>query len=198
MGIVSLLLNTKARKYRAKAMNSENTASLVSGSAEDRLSGLDPVLAVASGKTVLDIGSHDGTVAEAMALAGASRIDGCDISSAAVEKARLRFDALGTTPSTFCVADLSKGAKVLAELPFLPHYDIVCYLAVHQHLAGQMPRWRLNRLELAIFSRTDLVLARTPERHWPDLHASMVRCGFVQVSDETKRNIGPLRVYRRA
>ena len=192
----SLLRSYRAHRYKRRAETLTDTSRLVAGTSEDRLLGLDAVLAQAAGRTVLDVGCHDGTVAEAFAEAGAAQVDGCDISKAAVDIANHRVKR---EPAAFHVADLSHGPQALASLPLRPKYDIVCYLGMHHHLAGQMRPAALGQLTSAILDRCgEVFVARTPLRHFEGLHEMVIRAGFEPISDlEISGKVGPSRVYRR-
>ncbi|MGN6487630.1 MAG: class I SAM-dependent methyltransferase [Devosia sp.] len=200
MTILDFLLRNSGYRKKLQYKHASDPADLIAGGPEDRLAGLETVLASAPGRTVLDVGSHDGTVAEAFAKAGATRIDGCDIFERGVALATERVASIQPN-SSFHVADLSLGPKALQALPLLPKYDIVCYLGVHHHVKWQMSPSALERLTAAIVGRSsDLLAVRTPLKYFDGLHRMISAGGFVPVGDLVtgeNRGVGPLRVYRR-
>lgn len=123
-------------------------------------------------------------------------MEGCDISRAAVDTANERVQLEG---SAFHVVDLTGGASALSALPLRPKYDIVCYLGMHHHLKGQMSPAALQHLTVAILGRSsDIFVARTPLRHFDELHEMIMNGGFAPVGDlEVSGKVGPSRVYRR-
>ncbi|MGW8369103.1 MAG: class I SAM-dependent methyltransferase [Gammaproteobacteria bacterium] len=186
----------KGHRYKELASTTRNADLLIAGTAGDRLHGLEDLLRSSAGKTVLDVGCHDGTVAEAFANAGAAQIDGCDIFRAGVEQAKRRVSPIQPN-NAFFVADLSAGAAALHELR-LDRYDIVCYLGVHQHLAKQMDRSALRELELHIFGKaTRELVVRTPAASFPRLETTVAEAGFTPAGDLITGNVGPLRIFVR-
>ena len=187
----------KSFSYRRFAATTTDSARLISGTSRDRLHGLDDAMASATGCSVLDVGCHDGTVAEAFARAGADRIEGCDIFAHGIETAKCRVAAV--QPSCeFFVVDLSLGVGELARLPLLRRADIVCYLGIHHHLLKQMARAALVELEAEIFSRAGTrLLVRTPRRYFDDLQRRIVSAGFQPEGDFVVGNVGALRSYAR-
>jgi 2-polyprenyl-3-methyl-5-hydroxy-6-metoxy-1,4-benzoquinol methylase len=94
-----------------------------------RLAGLEPLLARANGRTVLDIGCAEGLISEAFLRAGASVVHGFDISPQRVAKAqRLLRDPRVRLE----IADVSNCREFEAILD--AKYDIVLFLGVFQHL----------------------------------------------------------------
>ena len=191
------LVNLKSSGYRRVAATTTNSSRLISGTAPDRLHGLDDAMASAAGCSVLDVGCHDGTVAEAFAKAGAHRVEGCDIFAHGIETARCRVGAVQSN-CEFFVVDLSLGVEELMRLPLLRRADIVCYLGIHHHLRKQMSRAALVELEAEIFSRAGIrLLVRTPRRYFDDLQRRIVSAGFQAEADFVVGNVGALRSYAR-
>lgn len=154
-------------------------------------------MASATGCSVLDVGCHDGTVAEAFARAGADRIEGCDIFAHGIETARYRVGTMQPN-CEFFVVDLSLGVGELTRIALLRRADIVCYLGIHHHLRKQMSRAALVELEAEIFSRAGIrLLVRTPRRYFVDLQRRIVSSGFQPEGDFVVGNVGALRSYAR-
>ena len=169
----------------------------IAGDTDDRIFGLEPVFEIARGATVLDIGCHDGRIAERLADAGASRIDGLDISETFIDLARDRFLEKGVI-ANFQIVDLSAGAASLKDARLQPTYDLVLYLGVHHHLKGQMSGEELLRLERAIFAlASDHLAVRTPQVHFDPLLPRILDVGFEPVTGFMKGKIAPVRHFRR-
>ncbi|AHM04715.1 hypothetical protein roselon_02388 [Roseibacterium elongatum DSM 19469] len=183
--------------YRAKVLEIEDPSQIVSGRPMDRLHGLDAALAEAEGRSMLDVGCHDGTVALAFADAGSPFIDGVDLSPAAVAEARRKFEGRDTD-AHFDTGDLSRGLDGLRPKLRRPRYGIVCYLGVHQHLYGQMTVEEIHALERGIMDMAEeLFVLRVPMRHMDDLNARLLDAGFAPVTGIAKKKVGPARIYRR-
>lgn len=175
----------------------EDPSRSIAGETGDRVFGLDLAFDKAKGASVLDIGCHDGRIAERFAMAGAAHIDGLDISATFIEMAAERFLGLPTR-SRFRVADLSKGAAVLEGLELLNGYDLVCYLGVHHHLKKQMPGERLSELVQVICAMaSDHLVIRTPQVHFDPLLPEILATGFEPVSPFFKGKIAPVRHFQR-
>lgn len=191
-------------KYRKRVLSSDRTDNLIAGSSSDRLSGLDELLAQCAGKTILDLGCHDGAVSAAFADHGASRIDGCDLSKKSIEKANLRFESKKIT-ANFYLCDLSRGEKALDKLALLPRYDLVLYLGMHHHLIRQMSPRKYRKFAEAIAQRTHTTLAvRAPHAHHQSLTDIFTTSGglipkgdiifHARRSDE-EQEVGPLQLF---
>lgn len=191
-------------KYRKRVLRSERTDSLIAGSSADRLSGLESLLASCTGKTVLDIGCHDGAIAEAFADHGAVRIDGCDLSTHSLDKARTRFENR-SVESTFHCCDLSAGEKALNRLDLLPRYDLVLYLGTHHHLVKQMSTRQYRKFAQAIAQYTRTMLAvRAPRAHHQTLTDIFTTSGGLTAegdiiaqnkSSKDGQEVGPVRFF---
>jgi 2-polyprenyl-3-methyl-5-hydroxy-6-metoxy-1,4-benzoquinol methylase len=183
--------------YRRRARVAASPDLLISGTRDDRLQGLGPVLAEANGCSVLDVGCHDGTVALAFAAAGASLVQGCDIYQEGISQAIGKLTRLNSC-FFFCQADLSKGITAFRDLGIALEFDIVCYLGVHQHLKRQMIYADLVKLERDIFSRCrSQLIVRTPMRHLRVLEPRIVESGFRPVGPVVSGPVGSLRIYSR-
>lgn len=170
----------------------------IAGRTDDRLHGLELAFDVAGDATILDIGCHDGRVAERFAEAGAAHIDGLDISETFIGKAA---DRLRNSPTTtrFLVADLSVGRTALEGIGLRRSYHLVCYLGVHHHLKKQMHAAALSELEQNIFAlASDQLAVRTPQVHFDLLLPAILAAGFEPITGFIKGNIAPLRHFRRS
>lgn len=128
--------------------NPERTLNLVAGDQFQRLAGLEPVLALAPGTSVLDVGCHRGLVAYEFARRGATLIHGVDIYQPGLDAAREIFADVPVS-NCFQTLDLAAGRQqVEAGLADVSPdgYDIVLMLAIVQHLSRQMERADLRDL----------------------------------------------------
>jgi len=192
-----ILRHPKKLGYRKRAKNASSPDLLISGTRYDRLQGLEKVLDQASGRSVLDVGCHDGTVAVAFAKAGASLIQGCDIYEGGVAQAISKLTDLNAC-CLFKQADLSEGVAAFCALDFASAFDIVCYLGIHQHLKRQMPYSDLVKLENEIFSRSrSLLIIRTPKRHLKNLVPRVLALGFKAVAPSVSGKVGSLQMFIR-
>jgi SAM-dependent methyltransferase len=198
--MLNWLRQRRRRQYRDQVLSGDtDLADLVAGGRQDRLASLEPVLAAAAGKTVLDIGCHEGIVAEGFAKAGARHIDACELSERALEAARLRVGPL-LPESRFFRCDLSEGPAALRGLPLHPSYDIVCYLGMHHHLIPQMPAELLEALIADIVDRTgEQLIVRTDGRPLALLEETLLAAGMVRTfgPDYSNPRVGPLAIFKR-
>lgn len=96
---------------------------------EEQLTGMDTILRMAGGATVLDLGCAEGLIAREFALRGAARVDGLSIIPGEIEIGRGLCDGL---PVNLHVCDLGSWAAWLERNPeaLLPRYDIVLGLSI--------------------------------------------------------------------
>lgn len=175
----------------------KDPAGTIAGETADRIFGLEPALQNADGASVLDIACHDGRIAERFAGAGATLIDGLDISETCIGAARDR-PWPEETSRRFQVVDLSTGPSALEGIGLRTGYDLVLYLGIHHHLKNQMKPDLLAALENAIFSlATDHLAVRTPQVHFDPLLPQILEAGFEPASGYLKGNIAPVRHFRR-
>ena len=126
--------------------------------AEQRLVGIEPVLASAGGRTVLDLGAAEGWIALSMLRAGASLVHGLEIDASRVEAAnKLCAEYPG---ARFAQGDLSDWAVTLTRTAdfMLKAYDTVLYLGVHHHLPKSS---RMETLRGAASLATSMLAIRT-------------------------------------
>jgi len=187
----------KGEKYRARVLASEDPREFVRGMPEDRVHGLESALSLAAGRTVLDLGCHTGTVALAFSGSGAALIDGVDLSPTCVEAARKAFSDQ-PTDSHFAVCDLALGFSELRRHTRRQHYDIVCYLALHQHLLKQMAPSDVAKFEDEVIAiATDLFILRTPPALFGGVEAAVLAQGFEPLTGIIHGSVDPVRSYRR-
>jgi SAM-dependent methyltransferase len=198
--MLNWLRQRRREKYRDQVLSRDTeVATFVAGDRQDRLASLEPVLAAAAGKTVLDIGCHEGVVAEAFARAGVRHLDGCDLAERALEAARARVPPL-LPGSRFFRCHLSEGPDALARLPLHPRYDIVCYPGMHHHLIPQMAPKLLSVLIQDIAGRTgEQLVVRTDGKPLAKLEEVLLEAGMVRVygPDYSNPQVGPLTIFER-
>lgn len=174
---------------------------MISGGPNDRLAGLEPLLALARGARILDIGCHKGIVAYEFAKAGAHLILGFDHSSAAVDVAT-ELHSEFAEPHQFEVLDLRGGSAALDGV-LAKHtqqdFDIVLYLGIQHHLERQMPLADLDALVLSLAARATAFFAvRTPSENMPRVDALLHKAGFaLKVASDLNGNVAPLHIYAR-
>jgi 2-polyprenyl-3-methyl-5-hydroxy-6-metoxy-1,4-benzoquinol methylase len=135
----------KGALYRERVLRATDPWELVTGTEGDRLHGLDAAL-FAGGRSLLDLGCNNGTVARAFAENGATFVDGFDLSGMCIRHAQGAFPG-SRADAHFAVCDLSLGITELRRKARRDRYDVVCYLALHQHLRKQVPLKNLVQFE---------------------------------------------------
>jgi len=100
-----------------------------------RLEGIEPLLALAGDADVLDIGCAEGVIAHRLLQSGARSVHGVDVDGGRVTTAR-HICADAGPDTVFRVDSVTPWPDFVARNAALlrPAYDIVLYLAVHQHL----------------------------------------------------------------
>jgi 2-polyprenyl-3-methyl-5-hydroxy-6-metoxy-1,4-benzoquinol methylase len=94
---------------------------------EEQMLGLGPVLEETAGKTILDLGCAEGTIALEFARAGAKSIDACDYNEPFIEVAKQQYEQSGLTGVRFKHADIT---ELMAKRGTPKRYDIVLALAI--------------------------------------------------------------------
>lgn len=168
---------------------------LIAGTREDRLAGLEPLLALEPGFSVLDLGCHEAFAAEALASSGATLIHGVDLHEPSLDRARRR---MAGHPAVLKRVDLCGGMEALRrELPLQPKYDVVLYLGIYQHMARQMPAEALSAFVAELFPMARRYLAiRTPAKFMATLikEPVMDKLRLVHRSD-CNSVVSPLEIY---
>ena len=184
-------------EYRKRIVEASDRNRIVAGRPEDRLHGLGWALERAKGRSLLDVGCHDGTVALAFAELGCTIIDGFDLNHASIVEAKRKFES-SECDAAFETADLALGVDGIRSQLRCNSYSIVCYLGVHQHIRKQIGLEELEALEWSLLDMTEEIFAlRVPERFFDDLNARIIQAGFEPVTELVRGNVGPSRIYQR-
>jgi 2-polyprenyl-3-methyl-5-hydroxy-6-metoxy-1,4-benzoquinol methylase len=137
----------------------------ITGTHEDRLSGLRDLLHCARGMTVLDIAMNHGLIGFELARFGAALVHGCDIHAPCVNAAREIFAEIAT-PSRFEIVDLTTGAVALQSAfanDYRQYYDIVLFLGIYHKLKEQTSMSIIADLIRHLMNRTArYFVVRTP------------------------------------
>lgn len=174
-------------------------AATFTGSAFDRLSGLDYLLNDCKGASILDIGCCDGLVAYEFAKSGAGLIHGIDCNISDIAFATRLFRSI-PTESAFIHADVARGLERHFETHkavFRNSYDIVLFLGIYHHLRRQMSLERLSALLDVLLGRSKSLFAiRT---NLVSECESQVRASGFKLLYEAEKNsiVGKLQVYER-
>lgn len=162
-----------------------------------RLEGIEPLLPLAKDADVLDVGCAEGVIAQQFLAAGARSVHGFDIDGARVTAARyVCADAKGDAVFKLdSVAPWPEFSARNAEL--LRHgYDIVLYLAVHQHLE---PGLRDAVLDGLLGLARHAFAIRMPDALYAEqqIDARLAAAGFVQLANGGSPigGAGQFRVY---
>lgn len=140
-----------------------------------------------AGKSVLEIGCADGSNAILLALMGARRVTGVDISPVAVEAAAERAKKHGVTNCEFVAAPLE---IYLAECA-AGEYDVVCGWAILHHLLAELEEVLLG-LKRVLRPDGTLLLAAEPMNLWPWLRRLRLRVSAVPLEGtEDERPLEP-------
>lgn len=171
----------------------------ISGSHEDRLSGLRDLLPHALGCTVLDIGMNHGLVGFEFARFGAALVHGCDVYEPGVNAAREIFAGAGI-PSRFEVVDLVQGPQALQSAfgpDYLPRYDIVLFLGIYHKLKEQASDAAIAELVYHLVGRAGryFVLRTTL---FDELNEIVASSGLRKVHFSALSSVvGPMAIWRR-
>jgi ribosomal protein L11 methylase PrmA len=171
----------------------------VSGTHEDRLSGLRDLLCYAEGASVLDIGMNHGLIGFEFARNGAALVHGCDLHAPGVKAAREIFTELAI-PSRFERVDLATGPAALEAafgLDYLPRYDIVLFLGIYHELKGRIADRVIAELIRHLVDRVaHFFVVRTPMID--ELGAILADTGLRKVHFSALSSIvGPAEIWRR-
>ncbi len=162
-----------------------------------RLEGIDPLLTFAKDADILDIGCAEGVIAKQLFAAGAKSVLGIDIDGERIATARYICaqqgkDAIFKVDSVTPWHDfVIRNAQIIRD-----KYNIVLYLAVHQHLDAQQ---RDAVLEGLIGLATRAFAIRMPDALFADLgiDARIRAADFEEhaVGGSTIGGAGKLRIY---
>jgi ribosomal protein L11 methylase PrmA len=171
----------------------------ISGTHEDRLSGLRDLLHCAKGMTVLDIGMNHGLIGFELARFGAALVHGCDIHASSVNAAREIFAEIAI-PSRFEIVDLTAGSVALESAfgnDYRLRYDIVLFLGIYHTLKEQtsasviadLVRHLMNRTAQYFVIRTMMI---------DELDAIVTNKGFKKVHYSALSSVvGPMEIWQR-
>jgi 2-polyprenyl-3-methyl-5-hydroxy-6-metoxy-1,4-benzoquinol methylase len=169
---------------------------LMAGTPADRIAGLEALLQVTRGATVLDCGCHMGYVAHEFAKAGARSIHAFDRYEPGVVATRALLDEFPIEKKVE-VLDLVNPAP--GSMEPLPRYDIVLYLGMH-HKMLQQDRQRAVKILSEMVGRAEKYFAiRTPSTKYPGAERIITDAGFtLWSSTPPHEDVGELRIYRKA
>lgn len=166
---------------------------------EERLQGLDSLVAGAAGCSVIDFGAAEGFVGREFLMAGASVLHGFELDPSRVAAARRLCSAW--KDAQFRVADLSNWDDFRSENQDLlrPQYDIVLYLGLHHHLPQAS---RMGVLLQAAALASKYLAVRMPDRFFADdgVEAALTAAGLIRHDGDdgsTDHHLGSLRIYSR-
>lgn len=167
---------------------------------EDRLSGLEPLLARSQGLTVLDLGAAEGIIGMEFLNRGASLVHGFEINEDRVHTANEL--CAGSPECQFWKADLSDWGKFeeLYAARLLKRYDIVLYLGLQQHLPTPE---RLTVFEQSLNLADKYFAYRSPAAVYAqdDINGRLQRAGFSPLDsttrDRDKHYLGQCQIYQR-
>jgi hypothetical protein len=161
-----------------------------------RLNGLDALLSVCGGMSVLDLGCAEGVIARAFLDAGAGLIHGFDIDE---ERAGSAAALCGDTRAQIRAGNLEDWAAFVARHGdmLLPAYDVVLYLGLHQHLKAAT---RMATLTGAASRAKEWFAIRTPETVMQSdgIRAALVGLGFdLHHEQGGVVRMGPVMLFKR-
>ena len=126
---------------------------------KEQMLGLEPALAEAKGKTVLDLGCAEGLIAREFARAGAKHVVGIELLAAHLAVARVQCKGIDNIE--FICAHLG---DYIAALESIPQYDIVLALGIIHKLHDPAAP-----LRFAAHSAKTLMLFRAPAKKYDGL-----------------------------
>jgi 2-polyprenyl-3-methyl-5-hydroxy-6-metoxy-1,4-benzoquinol methylase len=166
---------------------------------ETRLQGLEGVLRLAPGRTVLDLGAAEGWIAYSMLKAGATLVHGLELEGDRVRAMRKLCHSY--PESRFDVADLSDWPATLERHRdwLRSSYDIVLYLGIHHHLPASS---RMETLSAVAALATRCLSIRTAEELFEkdDLAGVLAQQGFRLIETQrgdTEQRLGALWLFER-
>jgi hypothetical protein len=168
---------------------------LMAGNRDDRIAGLDRLLEVAPGTTVLDCGCHMGYIAAEFARAGARVIHAFDRFEPGVDATRALLDEFPIEKKVEVLDLLKRGP---GSLRMLQRYDIVLYLGMH-HKMLQQAKERAGEILSEMLGRSDQYFAiRTPSNNYAAIEPVIAAEGFSLLSSRPQATVGELRIYQRS
>ena len=127
------------------------------GTWEDRLEHLFDCEVEWSGKSVLDVGCNMGVVGYEVSKRGIASYHGIDVLPGHLDVARGIFMGV-PIPSVIESLHMPTATDRLQ-----PHYDVVLYLAVHQHIRKNQSDEAARKTATDLFRRCDTLIFRGPD-----------------------------------
>jgi hypothetical protein len=162
-----------------------------------RLEDIEPLLPFANGADVLDIGCAEGLIAKQLFVAGAKSVHGVDIDDERIVTARY-ICAQQYKNAVFKIDSVTPWPDFVTRNALLlrASYDIVLYLAVHQHLEAE----HRNAVLIGLIGLATRAFAiRMPDALFSDegIDACLRASGFDEhtVGGSTIGGAGRLRIY---
>ncbi len=157
-----------------------------------RLRGLEPLLGVAQGQSVLDLGCAEGLILARFLDAGAVAGQGLEVNP---RRARAARRIVRSRSARFDLADLSDPRCGWLRCLARPTFDVVLMLGVYQHLA---PEHRAACLRAALRVARQWFAFRGPPAEVAEAHEIVLREGLTQTGGLPRLDhLGELRLYAR-
>lgn len=158
---------------------------------EEQMLGLEPALAETPGKTVLDLGCAEGSIALEFARAGARSVDGIDYNAPFIEVAKQQRMDSGLSTAKFRHADIS---DMIERGGAIKKYDIVLALALLHKLpdpAAGIQFCALSARSLIVirlpYASTGNICSKHIEHKRADIREILPAYGFVR----ERKEMGP-------
>jgi len=159
----------------------------------DRLDHLFDMGVAFEGRSVLDIGCNVGVVGYEVCKQNPSLYDGTEVLTPQAMIAEVLFRAV-EAPSRilrFDIADPARRAQYLR-----PRYDVVLYLAVHQHVQAQSGREAAQALAYDLCARcSETLVFRGP--HHAVMRSIAEMHGLDMIAFHEARNLNPICAFAR-
>jgi SAM-dependent methyltransferase len=140
---------------------------------------LEPLLEMAKGCTVLDIGCAEGLISFELMKAGAILVHGVDILESRIESAREKFVGY---EAKFWVLDVAE----IDKIDLLPKYDMVLLLAILHKIASPetLLNFAIERSNRYIVVRAEPIFHDRRSDNRPiKVRETLINAGFAQVHD---------------
>jgi glycosyltransferase involved in cell wall biosynthesis len=167
-------------------------------SISERIQGLSPLLEIATGKTILDLGAAEAVISKTFSEYDPTFIHAYEIEQSRVDSARKYLNPNIVDFQQGNLSSLDQIAHIEAKA--LPNgYDIVLYLGIHQHIHGDVRNEVFSRM---IDLAADWIAVRTPVKHFESdaLYATLKNKGFClthEAAPDVTAFSSPLWIYQR-